>query len=1273
MTLSDKSPQEQSPARRPSHASSITRNGRHEIPNEASSSGMSSYLRVFKYADRLSWILNTTAFIAAIAAGTLLPLMNLVFGRFVSISTGFATGTISPAQYRSDVNKYTLYFIYLFIAKFALVYIHSVAVSTAAIRITKALRIDFIEHTLRQNIAFFDGSDAGSVTTQATTNGNNVNNGISEKLTLTLQGVSTFVTAFVVAFAVQWKLAFITVSIVPTIIVVTAVCIGIDTKYEASILAIYSKAGLLAEEVFSTMRTVHSFWLHPLLSQRYDKLLSDATKVGMKKSPVYAMLFSVEFFCVFSGYGLAFWQGIRMYTSGEIKQSGQVFTVILAVVVAATAMTQIAPQIITITKAASAAQELFQTIDRVSAIDPLSEQGQIPAKCYGNIQIENAHFAYPARPDTAVLKGLTLSVPPNKTTALVGASGSGKSTIIGLLERWYDQASGTLHLDGVDIRQLNLAWLRTNIRLVQQEPVLFSGTVFENVAFGLFGAGKSSLPLTEQRALVEKACKAAYADEFIERLPKGYDTQVGERAMMLSGGQKQRLAIARSIISDPPVLLLDEATSALDPKAERIVQQALDNVSENRTTIVIAHKLSTIRNADNIAVMSDGCVVEQGTHNQLIESDGAYARLVRAQDLGHADKDEGLDIDDQGKARDSLVRTQTQVASIHGEASKEINKDGINYSLFKCIIIILQEQGGLWPWFLLLTVAAILGGLTYPAQAVLFARIVEAFQLPPNQGLSQGNFYSLMFFVVALGNLCVYATIGWASNIVAQNVSRRYRREIFELITKQDMNFFDGAENATGALASNLSVYPSNLLELLGFNIMLILVCFVNVVSSSILALIVGWKLGLVVVIGALPLIVFAGYLRIRLEFKLEEDTSKRFASSAALASEAVSAIRTVSSLALERHILDMYRSRLQGVARSSIKALVWTMFWYSLTQSVSFLAMALGFWYGGRLISFGEYTTTQFFTVFIAVIFSGEAAASFFAYTTSMTKASTAANYVFALRRMKPAVEEDDSKPPHHDSGNEKEDPARVECQEVAFAYESRPKANVLQDINVGVRPGHFVAFVGASGCGKSTMIALLERFYDPTCGRVTSDGVPLPELCPRKYRRYMSLVQQEPVLYQGSLRDNIAMGVESEVTDAQVEDAARQSNIYDFITSLPEGFGTMCGNRGTQLSGGQKQRVAIARALIRQPRLLLLDEATSALDTESEQVVQAALERAKSGRTTVAVAHRLSTIKDADSIMVFSKGRIEEIGTHTQLLGKRGIYYDMCLGQSLDKHIAV
>jgi ATP-binding cassette subfamily B (MDR/TAP) protein 1 len=339
---------------------------------------------------------------------------------------------------------------------------------------------------------------------------------------------------------------------------------------------------------------------------------------------------------------------------------------------------------------------------------------------------------------------------------------------------------------------------------------------------------------------------------------------------------------------------------------------------------------------------------------------------------------------------------------------------------------------------------------------------------------------------------------------------------------------------------------------------------------------------------------------------------------------------------------------------------------------------MALGFWYGGRLISFGEYTSQQFYTVFVAVIFSGEAAASLFQYTSSITQAQGAANYVFNLRRH---VDKDmrDNCPPH--GGHSSPGAAQVECNDLVFSYPRRPEYRVLNEVTLSVQPGQSVAFVGASGCGKTTMISLLERFYEPTGGTIRLDGVDSISSHLGQYRRHIALVQQEPVLYQGSVRENIALGIEdlpgeasSSVTDEEILEACRQANIDTFISSLPDGLSTPCGSQGLQFSGGQRQRIAIARALIRKPRLLLLDEATSSLDTESERIVQAALDDAAKGestkRTTIAVAHRLSTIRNADLVFVFSRGHIAEVGRHDELVRKRGMYHQMCLAQSLDQH---
>lgn len=332
---------------------------------------------------------------------------------------------------------------------------------------------------------------------------------------------------------------------------------------------------------------------------------------------------------------------------------------------------------------------------------------------------------------------------------------------------------------------------------------------------------------------------------------------------------------------------------------------------------------------------------------------------------------------------------------------------------------------------------------------------------------------------------------------------------------------------------------------------------------------------------------------------------------------------------------------------------------------------------YGGKLVSSGEYTAEQFYTIFIAIVFSGEAAALFFQYTTSITKARTAMNYIFRLRRERILIEDGDGKSRHNavSEGSElnAEKGTEVICENIEFSYPLRPKQKILRGVDVNIGSGKMVALVGASGCGKSTMISLLERFYDPTTGQLRADGKDIKSLDRRLYRRDVALVQQEPVLYQGSIRENIALGIEDgEPSEADIIEACRSANIWDFVSSLPQGLDTPCGNRGLSLSGGQRQRIAIARALIRKPRLLLLDEATSALDTESEKVVKEALDRAAAGRTTVAVAHRLSTIRDADVIAVFAHGKIVEMGTHDELLDKKGIYFEMVQGQSLDREAA-
>lgn len=475
-------------------------------------------------------------------------------------------------------------------------------------------------------------------------------------------------------------------------------------------------------------------------------------------------------------------------------------SVLMSIIIAASSLTATTPYLIDFTRAATAAAEMFKLIDRESLIDPLDQSGESPGAVTGDIDFENVTFCYPMRPNTTVLDNYSLKFPAGKTTALVGASGSGKSTIVGLLERWYNPASGSIKLDGKSIQTLNLKWLRQQVRLVQQEPVLFSGSVYDNIVNGLAGTSWEHEPQEAKLARVQEAAKIAFAHDFITDLPNGYDTVIGERGGLLSGGQKQRVAIARSIISQPRILLLDEATSALDPHAEQIVQQALDNVSQGRTTITIAHKLATVRNADNIVVMQQGCIIEQGTYDSLLDMDGAFSRLVKAQDLAAADDSsdtstETDNTDEQGGITVQLSKTLTRRSSTtHIETDRGVEK--YNYDNWKHLgflstvwRLVLSAPELRWYYVALISACFAAGMLpprptrldflnrtyvdlwyvaaAYPGQSILMSRFIEVFQYTGSEMQKRGNFFASMFLVLAIGACVVYFVMGWCSNTIA--------------------------------------------------------------------------------------------------------------------------------------------------------------------------------------------------------------------------------------------------------------------------------------------------------------------------------------------------------------------------------------------------------------------------------------------------------------------------------------------------------------------------
>lgn len=449
--------------------------------------------------------------------------------------------------------------------------------------------------------------------------------GLNEKIAIFVFLIMTFVLAIIASFAYGWQLTLVVIACCPFIIISTALVAKIQSSLTEKELEAYAGAGAVAEEVLAGIRTVFAFSGERKEEERFGKLLVPAEVTGRKKGLYSGIGAGAMWFIIYCCYAIAMWYGVQLIVNERYDEDRNytpaVLVIILfGVIMGAQNLGFSSPHVEAFATAKAAGKSIFSIIDRKSNIDPLDVLGERPEVVVGDIEFDDIHFHYPARPDIAVLKGLSLKIRSGQTVAFVGPSGCGKSTTLQLMQRFYDPLQGMISLDGCDIKNLNVAWLRSQIGVVGQEPVLFATTIEENIRYGKPGCSMAD---------IERAARTANCHDFIVKLPLGYKTLVGERGAQMSGGQKQRIAIARAIVRDPKILLLDEATSALDPSSEKRVQDALEAASRGRTTLVVSHRLSTITNADSIVFVKDGVVAEHGTHDELMAKAGLYYQLVK--------------------------------------------------------------------------------------------------------------------------------------------------------------------------------------------------------------------------------------------------------------------------------------------------------------------------------------------------------------------------------------------------------------------------------------------------------------------------------------------------------------------------------------------------------------------------------------------------------------------------------------------------------------------
>jgi len=1141
---------------------------------------------LFRFASTGDLVLLVVACLCAVVAGIVMPLFTVILGDLFNALN-------DPNNFEAGINQVCSRLAGLALGTGVVQYLTVGLSALSAVRQVSRLRSSYMAALLRQDAEWHDQGRSGEAATRMAADTVTFEGAIGIKLTMVIQAAATFLAGIIIAFVQGWRMALVILCFVPVFTVLGTFAgkmLGGSAKDGGDA---YARAGAIANESLSALRTIASFGSERAEVARYDKALAKCEASGISRGFYSGIGIGLLMFTMFAVYGVGlYWGGRLVLMSREDDPlcafdpnrsgcftGGRVLNVIFALLIGAGGLGQGGPAGATIVEAMGAAFGMYAVIDRVPPIDTAREDGlkPAPATVTGRIEFKNVCFTYPSRPSDPILCDFNLVVEAGKTLALVGGSGSGKSTIVALIQRQYDPNSGVVTLDGVDIREYNVQALRALQSIVSQEPQLFAMSVRENIALGAAGTANAT-PSDEE---VTAAARSANADGFISALPQGYGTLI--TSGQLSGGQKQRIAIARAIIRDPAILLLDEATSALDSTTERVIQRDLDRLlaakkagGKGHTAVMIAHRLSTVTRADRIVVLEKGVIIESGSHPELMaRDDSAYRRLrelqrVQDDEVGLDDSELPTETAAAGMKSTAGAASTSMAASSKSAAEAAEAEDAAAFAAAMALPAVpfsrlLRYTYPDLGWLVGMFFASAIMGCTFPIMSILLSTMTATFYEPDNTVLlNKVTWYMIYFFIIAGGCLVSAFFQFLTMGVVSQRLLRRVRRDLYEAVLRKPVGWHDVPANSVGRLTARLATDTALLSSVIGMvRPLRALMAHAPTLTTplspqsaaqnvqNLCQLIVGlviafnasWRITLVILAVA-PLMALGGALQIKFFKGFEEASQKEFAECGSVAAEAMTSSRTVSAFGLQTVVGARFNVALKKPTSSSSKAALVSGIGASFNNALMIACYALAFWSGSLFIKDGKMTFQELMTSFFAVTFAAMGIGNASGMAVDAAKAAAARRSIFALIDEPSPIDAysaggivpasapstgpaDSTQVSVGLAAPESEGKRGLVFDNVTFSYPARASNQVLRGLSFTIHRGTTVAIVGPSGSGKSTIIQLLQRFYDPDSGTVSMDGVDLKAWNVHSLRSTMGWVQQEAPLFADSISYNIAYGM--------------------------------------------------------------------------------------------------------------------------------------------------